>query len=275
MRETAPVSDVGQLLNARAPGVVLATQSGIAGILFSPPLSFSELARWAIGEQFGTDLSTDSHLPRPPERTRPVPGIDRLLVLDKDYRRRAAICHGLGSALALHVEPLADVAELPATRTDRALVLAHDCADTIATLLHGTETTGRWLPVVGYAELIRVPGVVRAIKQGALDYLIWPFTPASVVAMLERIAPEIERRAASNASRKAAQECLRRLTDRETQILKAMIRGMANRQIAAEANLSVRTVETHRANILRKLGANHSSDAIRIGLEAGLNPPTI
>ena len=257
------------------PATVRWTQSGVAGIIFSPPLSFSGLAQWAIVEQFGTDLAPARPLPRPPERTGTIPGIDRLLVLDEDYRRRAAICHGLSSALAVHVEPVADVSELSSTRTNRSLVLAHDCADTISTLLQQAEATGLWLPVVGYAELVRVPAVVRAIKQGALDYLTWPFTSATVLSMFDRILPEIERRATSHASRKAAHESLRRLSNRETQILRAMIRGLLNRQIAAETGLSIRTVETHRANILRKLGANHTSDAIRIGLEAGLDRPAI
>lgn len=255
------------------PATVRWTQSGLAGIIFSPPLSFADLARWAINEQFGTDLVTAGRAPRAAVHNRPVPGIDRLLVLDEDYRRRAAVCHGLGSALALHVEPVADAAELASARTDRALALVHDCADTIIAALRQTEAAGQWLPVVGYAELIRVSGVVRAIKQGALDYLTWPFSPATVQAMLERIVPEIERRAASHANRKAAQDSLRRLSSRETQILALMIGGLANRQIASQTGLSVRTVETHRANILRKLGANHSSDAIRIGLEAGLDRP--
>lgn len=253
------------------PATVRWTQSGLAGIIFSPPLPFSGFAQWAIAEQFGTDCAPAHRPASAPMATRPVPGLDRLLVLDTDYRRRAAVCHSLGSALALHVEPVADSADLASVRTDRTLVLVHDSADTIGTLLRETKTSGQWLPVVGYAELVRVASVVKAIKQGALDYLTWPFAPSAVMAMLERLAPDIEQRADSHARRKTALDSLRRLSNRETQILKAMIGGLANRQIAAETGLSVRTVETHRANILRKLGANHSSDAIRIGLEAGLD----
>jgi len=63
---------------------------------------------------------------------------------------------------------------------------------------------------------------------------------------------------------------LDRLTKREREVLDGVASGLSNRLIGEKLAISPRTVEIHRANMLNKLGANHTSEAIRIAIEASL-----
>jgi DNA-binding CsgD family transcriptional regulator len=63
------------------------------------------------------------------------------------------------------------------------------------------------------------------------------------------------------------------LTDREREVLHLMAEGHANAEIAARLFISPRTVETHRANVMRKLGLRTQTDVVRYGLRRGILPP--
>jgi FixJ family two-component response regulator len=65
-----------------------------------------------------------------------------------------------------------------------------------------------------------------------------------------------------------ARSRLDRLTKREREVLDGVASGLSNRLIGEKLAISPRTVEIHRANMLNKLGANHTSEAIRIAIEA-------
>jgi DNA-binding NarL/FixJ family response regulator len=60
------------------------------------------------------------------------------------------------------------------------------------------------------------------------------------------------------------------LTPREREVLSGVAGGLSNRAIAEQLAISPRTVEIHRANMLQKIGANHTSEAIRVAIEAAL-----
>lgn len=64
-----------------------------------------------------------------------------------------------------------------------------------------------------------------------------------------------------------------RLTDRECQVLTLMLRGMANKEIGVELCITVKTVEYHITNVLRKLGAANRTQAVLAALEQGLLDP--
>jgi FixJ family two-component response regulator len=63
---------------------------------------------------------------------------------------------------------------------------------------------------------------------------------------------------------------INRLTRREREVLGGVASGLSNRLVDERLSISPRKVEIHRANMLNKLGANHTSDAIRIAIEAAL-----
>jgi len=67
-----------------------------------------------------------------------------------------------------------------------------------------------------------------------------------------------------------ARSRVERLTRREREVLAGVAGGLSNRLIGEKLKISPRTVEIHRANMLSKMGANHTSEAIRIAIEAAL-----
>ncbi len=67
-----------------------------------------------------------------------------------------------------------------------------------------------------------------------------------------------------------ARSRIERLTRREREVLAGVADGLSNRLIGEKLSISPRTVEIHRANMLNKMGANHTSEAIRIAIEASL-----
>ncbi len=111
---------------------------------------------------------------------------------------------------------------------------------------------------------------IRAMKAGAVDFLEKPFEKA---ALLSAIAESFERIAtASNAEMRAAEaeKVLGALTGRERDVLEGLAKGLPNKTIAYDLEISPRTVEVHRANLMIKLGVRSLSDALRIAFAAGM-----
>ena len=63
---------------------------------------------------------------------------------------------------------------------------------------------------------------------------------------------------------------MQKLTRREREVLEGVADGLSNRMIGERLRISPRTVEIHRANMLNKMGASHTSEAIRIAIEASI-----
>ena len=66
---------------------------------------------------------------------------------------------------------------------------------------------------------------------------------------------------------------LRMLTERESEIVDAIVAGSSSKQIAEALGVSQRTVEAHRANVLQKLGISNTASLVRLAVLAGLGPP--
>jgi two-component system, LuxR family, response regulator FixJ len=192
-----------------------------------------------------------------------------LLLVDGDFRRRAAISHCL-SGSGLHVEPFEDPGELYSRWPGDGVLLVHDSGDAIAALIEHMSQTGDWLPIIGFAEEPATRRIVEAVLQGAVDYLVWPFEDTQVVESMT-LAEDRARSVAGAKLREAvARSRVERLTRREREVLAGVAGGLSNRLIGERLSISPRTVEIHRANMLNKMGASHTSEAIRIAIEASL-----
>lgn len=192
-----------------------------------------------------------------------------LLLVDGDLRRRAAISHCL-SGSGLHVEPFEDVRELYSRWPADGVLLVHDSGSAIADLIGHMSQSGDWLPIIAFAEQPATSRIVEAVLQGAVDYLIWPFEELELVQSMD-VAEDRARSVAGAKLREAvARSRVERLTRREREVLAGVAGGLSNRLIGEKLSISPRTVEIHRANMLNKMGANHTSEAIRIAIEASL-----
>lgn len=195
-------------------------------------------------------------------------GALHLILLDSDTRRRARISHALLGAGGIHVEPFEDVSELIAHWPKNGLILAHDDGATLEALADHM-LSGDWLPVVAFADQPALRQAVRAMQGGVLDYLELPFDDT----LYDSLASAQERGAAQITARRREAAALRRiekLSPREHEVLIGVARGLSNDLIAHELGISSRTVEIHRANMLGKMDVRHSSEAIRIAVEAAL-----
>lgn len=129
------------------------------------------------------------------------------------------------------------------------------------------DTAPSVLVLTGHGD---VPLAVEAMKLGAVDFLEKPY-PAG--ALIDAIQGACELRARSRASESASREAVERvrtLSERQRQVLTGIVKGQPNKIIAYELDLSIRTVEAYRAQLLDKLGVRSTAEAVRIAIAAGL-----
>ena len=192
-----------------------------------------------------------------------------LHLVDSDSRRRAAVSHSL-SGSALHVEPFEGAQELVEQSPREGVLLVHDEGESIGLLLDHMVRSGHWLPIIAFTENPTPRRIVEAVLRGAVDYLTWPFD-ATVLTESVMLAQERAAAMAGSKLREAvARSRIERLTRREREVLAGVAGGLSNRMIGDKLDISPRTVEIHRANMLNKMGATHTSEAIRIAIEAAL-----
>jgi two-component system response regulator FixJ len=128
---------------------------------------------------------------------------------------------------------------------------------------------GILLPVIIVSGHADVSTAVRALKRGALDLLEKPFDPQ---VLLARVREAIERDAIArreDAERSGIAERLAELTSREREIMDLLLAGKANKVIAIDLGISERTVEFHRANIMKKMHARSLTQLINLVRPSG------
>jgi FixJ family two-component response regulator len=132
------------------------------------------------------------------------------------------------------------------------------------------------LPIIFISGHGDVPMTVRAMKAGAVEFLTKPFDDQ---VLLDAIDAAIERdraRRRDAASLADLKTHYRSLTDREREVMQLVVTGRANKQIAADLNLSLVTVKVHRGQVMRKMLAKSVAELVRmadrLGLPASVQP---
>lgn len=111
---------------------------------------------------------------------------------------------------------------------------------------------------------------VQAMKAGVIDFIEKPFEKAVLLSAIEEGFARIDQSGRSRARADEAQVRLQALTPRERDVLEGLVRGHPNKTIAYDLDISPRTVEIHRANLMNKLEVASLSEALRIAFAAGL-----
>lgn len=122
------------------------------------------------------------------------------------------------------------------------------------------------IPIVFITGHGDVPMAVNTMKKGAIDFLEKPFNEADLRTIVGRMIEQATARATQAQVQKDQQEVLGRLTAREQQVLERIVAGRLNKQIAGDLNISIKTVEAHRANIMEKLEVTTVADLMKIAL---------
>lgn len=115
---------------------------------------------------------------------------------------------------------------------------------------------------------------VKATRLGAIEFLEKPFEFAALEASLRVAFAQLASVHGNLAARHAARAAFALLTAREQDIILALMKGGANKAVAHMLGLSVRTVEMHRANALRKLQVKSIAEVVRLAQVAELDPTT-
>ncbi|WP_120717667.1 response regulator transcription factor [Tsuneonella amylolytica] len=190
--------------------------------------------------------------------------------VDPDVRFRAELAR-TAFTMGHHAEVYADLDELCEHPPQRGVVIVRDRAGSdAAELLDVLSRAGIWLPLVLMDDAPRTSAVVAAIKGGALDYLPLPLRQDRLEAILARIGTEAQEHAEARRRMIEARSRIDNLSHREREVLDWLALGSSNKAIARELEISPRTVEIHRANMMTKLGAHHAAEAVRLRIEARL-----
>lgn len=131
-------------------------------------------------------------------------------------------------------------------------------------------TRGVNLPIVFLTGHAEVSTSVQAMKQGAVDLLQKPVREAELLQALERA---LERDAKTREASGALATLQRRyatLTQREQEILAAIVTGQLNKQVAFALGIAERTVKLHRARVLQKMRADSLADLVRMAHHLGI-----
>jgi two-component system CheB/CheR fusion protein len=107
---------------------------------------------------------------------------------------------------------------------------------------------------------------VEAMKAGAIDFIEKPVSPHKLLLAIESALKIARNSMELSARRDAAAKRIAKLTTRQREIMNLLIVGRTNESIAAEMNLSRRTVENHRSQILKRTGSKTLQDLIRLAI---------
>jgi len=110
---------------------------------------------------------------------------------------------------------------------------------------------------------------VQAMRAGAVDFIEKPVSPEALLAALDRAFRLAETPSERSARRAEANMRVASLTKREREVMDLAVAGEANKVIAARLGISQRTVETHRATVMKKLGARSIADLVRLAIATG------
>jgi two-component system, LuxR family, response regulator DctR len=109
------------------------------------------------------------------------------------------------------------------------------------------------LPVIFLTGHGDVPTAVDAVKRGAFDFVEKPFSDNALVDRIEQALVRSEGVLARRAAQRQVERALAELTEREREVMTLVIEGRPNKLIADALDISVRTVEVHRARVFEKM----------------------
>jgi two-component system response regulator FixJ len=198
-------------------------------------------------------------------------------IIDDDEAVRQALAFQLGSA-GIEV------------RTYESAVAFLEVASTVRT---GCIITDVRMPELSGIDLVRrlqelklsvpvivitahgdIPLAVEAMRLGAADFLEKPFEDEVLLASVRSALDRGDRDQKRQAERSDIEARLAGLSNRERDVLKGLVAGHANKQIAYDLGISPRTIENYRANLMIKMQAASLSDLVRMALIAGMLDPS-
>jgi two-component system response regulator FixJ len=136
-------------------------------------------------------------------------------------------------------------------------------------LLKRLKTDGSPLPVLIMTGHGDVPLAVEAMKLGAADFVEKPFEDDRLIAMITLALTQAASGARTEAMALDLAARVTSLSARERQVMEGLVAGLSNKMIAREYDISPRTIEVYRANVMTKMQAGSLSELVRLAMRAG------
>ena len=137
-------------------------------------------------------------------------------------------------------------------------------------LLKTMKTRPGALPIIIMTGHGDIPLAVEAMKLGAIDFLEKPFEDDRLITMIEMAIRQAEPAVKSEALTQDIVARIATLSPRERQVMDGLIAGLSNKLIARDHDISPRTIEVYRANVMTKMQANSLSELVRLAMRAGM-----
>jgi two-component system response regulator FixJ len=166
---------------------------------------------------------------------------------------------------------------------------AHHFLDTLSSIEFGCVVSDVRMPGIDGIELLKrlkagptlfpvvimtghgdVPLAVEAMKLGAVDFLEKPFEDDRLIGMIDAALKKAEPSLATEAITLEIASRIATLSPRERQVMEGLIAGLSNKLIAKEYDISPRTIEVYRANVMTKMQAGSLSELVRLAMRAGV-----
>jgi two-component system response regulator FixJ len=139
-------------------------------------------------------------------------------------------------------------------------------------LLRSLQAAQAMIPSIVITGHGDVPMAVEAMKAGALDFIEKPFSEDVLLEAIGRAAARLSQTPIETDDAAAIQTRLDHLSERERQVLSGVVAGLPNKTIAYDLDISPRTVEVHRANVMAKMGAKNLPELVRMAISANIGP---
>ena len=131
-----------------------------------------------------------------------------------------------------------------------------------------------FLPIIFITGHGDIPMSVKAMKNGAVDFLPKPFDDKTLLSAIDRaIDKDVERRK-EHAEKAKIQRRVNTLTPREYEVLRWVITGMLNKQIASQLKVTEKTIKVHRGRLMQKMQVVSVAELVRLAQKCGI-PPAI
>ena len=194
-------------------------------------------------------------------------------VIDDDEAVRQALAFQLGSAgieVRTYESAVAFLRVAPTVRTGCIITDVRMPEISGVDLLRRLRELKLAVPVIVITAHGDIPLAVEAMRLGAVDFLEKPFEDEVLLASVRSALDRGDRDQKRQAERSNIEGRLAALSNRERDVLKGLVAGHANKQIAYDLGISPRTIENYRANLMIKMQAGSLSDLVRMALIAGL-----
>ena len=129
----------------------------------------------------------------------------------------------------------------------------------------------RTIPIIFISGHGDVPITARAMKGGAIDFLPKPFNDQDLLDAVQRALAKDRLARVEAAERAVIERHVATLTPRERQVMLLVVRGLLNKQIAAELGAAEKTIKIHRGRMMQKMAAGSVAELVRMTEKAGLS----